>query len=363
MDKRIKILFTISNFSTAGSGKVIYDLIKGLNKRRFDIEIACGHDQGKFFKTVEQLGVPIHVFSTKTPYRPYSTLLFRILKISRFYRKHQYDLVHSWQWSSDWTEALAAKLAGVKWMYTKKAMGYKARHWKLKSYLADFIITINDEMRDYFPKKKNQRLIPLGLDTTFYQPLTDGSKRPPGAVLNIVMVANLVPVKGLETLVQALNLLPEQDFILQVVGKCDNAYGKAMQQLVRDLGLEKQIDFVGTQLDVRPYLEQADVFVIPTLDEGRKEGMPMALVEAMSMGIPVLGSNITGVKFVLKDFDRLLFEPNNPRLLADKLFTFTQMSLTEREVLGKALRDYCKTHFSLETFVAAHEQVYTELLA
>ncbi|WP_242202509.1 glycosyltransferase family 4 protein [Aestuariivivens insulae] len=363
MDKRIKILFTISNFNTAGSGKVVYDLIKGLNQSQFDIEIACGHDQGEFFKTVAQLGVPIHVFSTKTVYRPYFTLFFRILKISKFYNKHQYDLVHSWQWSSDWTEALAAKLAGVKWLYTKKAMGFKSRHWKFKSYLADFIITINDEMRDYFPEKKNQRLIPLGLDTNYYRPL--GTKNTPvqPSTLNLVMVANLVPVKGLETLIRALVLLPIKEFRLQVVGKCDNAYGKAMQQLVQDLGLEKQISFVGTQLDVRPYLETADIFVIPTLDEGRKEGMPMALVEAMSMGIPVLGSNITGIKFVLKDFNSLLFEPNNPQSLADKLFTFTQMSLTEREVLGKALRDYCKTHFSLETFVAAHEQLYKELLA
>ena len=75
---------------------------------------------------------------------------------------------------------------------------------------------------------------------------------------------------------------------------------------VRFLGKQEQIVFLGKHKDVRPFLVNSDLYVIPTLNEGRKEGMPMALVEAMSMGIPVLGSNISGVNFVLKDFKNFL---------------------------------------------------------
>lgn len=74
MNRRIRILFTISNFDTAGSGKVVYDLIYGLDKSKFEIEIACGNDKGEFFKTVKALGLPIHIFETKTSYRPYYSL-------------------------------------------------------------------------------------------------------------------------------------------------------------------------------------------------------------------------------------------------------------------------------------------------
>lgn len=361
MDKRIKILFTISNFDTAGSSRVVYDLVKGLDNTLFDVEIACGHDKGTYFKEVKKLGIPIHVFSTKTSYRPYITLLPRLFKISRFYKRQGYDIVHSWQWSSDWTEALAAKIVGVKWIYTKKAMGFGNWHWKFKSRLADFIITINDDMHLYFPKKKNQRLIPLGIDVDYYKP----SKRentPPQTAFRLVMVANLVAVKGLEVLLEAMASLHRSDVGLKVVGKCDNDYGLAMQHRVKAMGLGKQITFEGKQTDVRPYLQDADVFVIPTLDEGRREGMPMALVEAMSMGVPVLGSRITGITFVLRDFERLLFEPNNPQDLADKLLQMMQLGPNERARLGSDLRNYCVTHFSIDHFVSAHEALYQELM-
>lgn len=361
MTKRKRILFTISNFDTAGSGKVLYDLAKGLDQELFEVEIACGHGGGAFFDAVKALGFPVHVFPTKTTYRPYWSLWKRVRPISQFYKAHDYDLIHSWQWSNDWTEALAARVAGIPWIYTKKAMGFESKHWHIKSWMARYIITINDEMGSYFPFKKNQRLIPLGLDTHFYAPRLKSHRRS-GTTMKLVVVANLVAVKGLEVLLYALTGFPAERFHLKVVGKCDNAYGKEMQALVVALGLQDRVNFEGKQTDVLPYLEEADVFVIPTLDEGRKEGMPMALVEAMSMGIPVLGSAITGIDFVLKDFKALLFEAGNSEALAVKLQWLFDMEAEAFEALGQSLRTYCCNHFSLDAFLKSHEALYTELL-
>ena len=50
---KIKILFTIPNFDTSGSGKVVYDLAKNLDKEKFDISIACRNNKGVFFKEIE----------------------------------------------------------------------------------------------------------------------------------------------------------------------------------------------------------------------------------------------------------------------------------------------------------------------
>ncbi|TDU34414.1 glycosyltransferase involved in cell wall biosynthesis [Gelidibacter sediminis] len=361
--KKTRILFTISNFNTAGSGKVVYDLAKGLDPNVFEVEIACGSREGAFFKVVETLGLPIHIFETKTSYRPYQTLLFRIWKISKFYKKHNFDVIHSWQWSSDWTEALAARLVGVKWVYTKKAMGFNNRHWHIKSYLAHFIITINEEMRGYFPNKKAQALIPLGIDTNYYK--TDAvPKRSEvnSKKFNIITVANLVPVKGIQVLIEALHKLKDQNVTLAILGDCDTDYGRAMIELSSHLGMQEQIRFYGKQLDVRPYLSAADLYVIPTLDEGRREGMPMALVEAMSMGIPVLGSDITGINYVLKDFKNLLYSAGDIDELVLKIKGFQAMDREERLALGKELRLYCNTNFAMHSFITAHENLYKSLL-
>jgi len=360
MNRRIKILFTTSNFNTAGSGKVIYDLVNGLDKSKFDVHIACGDDKGAFFKVVEALGLPIHIFETKTHYRPYHSLLSRIRPISKFYKTHGFDIVHSWQWSNDWTEALAAKLVGVKWMYTKKAMGFN-KHWKIKSFLADFIVTINDEMKQYYPNKRAQQLIPIGIDTTYYSPEHFETNKNRSS-FKIITVANLVPVKGIEVLLHAVKKIKDKDIALDIVGDDSNAYGQQLHELSQDLGLNDQVKFLGKQLDVRPYIANSDMYVIPTLNQGRKEGMPMALVEAMCMGVPILGSDITGINFVLKDFQNLLFTAGDSDALAQKIEYLKSLSDEQRNSIGQDLRQYCIDHFSMEQFITSHEAVYEQVV-
>lgn len=362
MHKRLRVLFTIPNFDTAGSGKVVYDLVSGLDKEHFDVEIACDHGGGDFFENIKSLGVKVHYYKTKTSYRPYLSLMSRVLKISSFFRTQQYDIIHSWNWSSDWTEPLAARFARVKWIYTKKAMSWGNFHWKIRSFLANFIVTINEEMTDYFPYKKNQELIPLGLDTTYYNPeLFQRNDRNHNAALKIITVANLVPVKGVEVLIKAFSMLSNNEAKLVVLGDNETEYSEFLKTYCKDLKINEKVEFIKRQDDVRPYLVDADLYVIPTLDTGRKEGMPMALVEAMSMGIPVLGSNISGINFVLKDFKKLMFTAGNADSLKDKIEWFIDKPIEEREALGFDLRNYVEANFSIDGFISAHEKLYNEL--
>lgn len=361
MQPKIRILFTIPNFETAGSTKVLYDLVKGLDPNRFDVFIACEHDRGDFFKEVEQLGFPIYIQKFTTHYKPYISLWWRINPWVRFLKEHKVDIVHSWHWSSDWTEALGARKAGVRYVFTKKAMSWGNKHWKLRSFLAHFIFTINHEMHDYFPWKKNQKLVPLGIDTDYYSP--DAVKPcASSGKFRIITVANLVPVKGIEVLLQALNLVPHQDMELFIVGGSDPNYFTYLTEEIKRLGLENVVHFMGKQADVRPYLSSANLYVIPTLDQGRKEGMPMALVEAMSMEIPVLGSNISGINFVLKDFPQLLFKAGNVDQLAEKLREMAKRDSEKRRNLGIELRDYCLQHFTMEKFLFQSETIYKKLV-
>lgn len=215
---KIRILYTIPNFDTAGSGKVLCDLANGLNKNEFDVEIACSHNRGAFFKEVEKLGFPIHIVRTTTDYRPYASLFSRLHPIKKHIKENRYDVVHSWHWSSDWTEALASKWAGAKWVYTKKAMSWGSKHWKIRSFLADFIVTLNDEMKVYFPNKKSQGLIPIGIDTNYYDPENTGKSKLSADYFNIITVANLVAIKGIEVLIDALRLLDDERVRLTIVG-------------------------------------------------------------------------------------------------------------------------------------------------
>ncbi|MFT6127206.1 MAG: glycosyltransferase involved in cell wall biosynthesis [Flavobacteriaceae bacterium] len=365
MPKPIKILFTIPNFDTAGSGKVVYDLVRGLDKNKFNPEICCFHDKGAFFKEIEELGVPIHLFKFTAAYKPFTSLPFRIHNIYKFFKKHKFDLIHSWHWSSDFTEPLAAKMAGIPFVYTKKAMGWGNKSWRWRTHLSSKIIAINKDMLEQFFSNYKSKMVymPLGVDTTKFSYLEIKRNTPCGLVFKvsdfvIVSIANLVPVKGIEVLLNAVKQLDNENIQVLIVGDKDNTYGESLEKEFAS----KQVHFIGKQLDVKAYLAVANVFVIPTKNEGRKEGMPLAPLEAMASGRLVIGSNIAGIKDILGNFKSFLFEAGNSQALAAIIIEIMNMTNEERLSLGRELRRNVENSYSLESCIKHHESLYINLL-
>ncbi|WP_353777925.1 glycosyltransferase [Winogradskyella sp. 3972H.M.0a.05] len=364
MADRIKILYTIPNFDTAGSGKVVYDLIKGLDRSKFEIEVCCFHDRGAFFKTIESTGVKIHIFRFATSYKPLLSLPFRIFEIRKFFRQNNYDIIHSWHWSSDFTEPLAAKLAGIKFIYTKKAMGWGNKAWTWRSKLSTKIIAINQDMIQQFFKDMNHKTtyLPLGVDTNYFAPQasnealkTELQIKPDDFVIS--SIANLVPVKGIEVLLDAIEMLKNEKIKVLIVGNDDNDYGQSLKEKYAS----KNILFLGKKQDVRPYLSITDTFVIPTKDEGRKEGMPIAPLEAMASETIVLGSRISGIVDILKDFEAYLFEPSNVEMLAEKINKIYNLNADERHEISNSMRDYVVNNLSINQFINNHQTFYQSI--
>src|SRR5947207_9650622 len=96
---KIKVLYTIPNFDTAGSGMALLNIADRLNKERFEVHICCMHKGGQFFKTVENSGLPLHVFQYTTPVIPRYKALLNVWKISRFFKKLKPDIIHSFHYS------------------------------------------------------------------------------------------------------------------------------------------------------------------------------------------------------------------------------------------------------------------------
>ncbi len=368
----IKVLFNIPNFDTAGSGKALLNLAMGLDKKNYEAHIACLHNRGAFFEVVKESGIPVHVFDYLSPARPIHKLVINSWKVSRLFKQIQPNIIHSFHYGADYTEALAAKMAGIPWVFTKKNMswgGASARAWKLRSALAKGIIVQNtDMMVEFYPHQKNVQLIPRGVNIEKFRPqaMDSSIREKMHTELNdriIICVANFVPVKGIELLLRAFNILISRypNWKLWLVGDDVNEYGKKLKSWVNENNLLAKVIFSGKQSNIVSYLNHAEIFVLPTLDKG--EGSPVAMLEAMANGKVVIGSAVPGIKDQLKGYPNQLFIPGNWEDLKTKLEVFMKSTSSENQQLGIQFSELAKRNFSIENEISKHEQFYQTILS
>ena len=368
--KKIKILYTIPNFDTAGSGKALLNIALGLNKELFEPHILCLHSKGEFFKTIQNSGIPVHIFNYIPKERPVFKMLINCFNVSKKLKEINPDIIHSFHYGSNYTEALSAKMASVKWVFTKKNMswgGSSTNSWKLRSFLADKIAVQNiDMIQQFYPKSKKISLIPRGVNVQNFSPSISNSQirnEMKTSLDNriIICVANFVPIKGIELLIEAFEKLhiKNQEWVVWLVGDNNNEYGQKLTQLVQEKELENRIFFSGKKMNVVDYLNEAEIFVLPTLEKG--EGTPVAILEAMSNGKVVVGSSVPGIKDQLRKFSDHLFEAGNVIDLEKKLALFMNNSKEENNKIGLAFKNLALAKFTIEEEIENHEKLYHSL--
>lgn len=133
-------------------------------------------------------------------------------------------------------------------------------------------------------------LVPLGLPDG---PVRDWSVPSDRSRVRLIMVARFAPPKDHPAVLRALAPLRELSWTLQLVG--DGPGVGESRALAGALGLADRVEFLGTRDDVPSLLAAADVAVLAS----RYEGMPLAVLEAMRAGVPVVASDLPGVRFIL----------------------------------------------------------------
>jgi len=162
-------------------------------------------------------------------------------------------------------------------------------------------------------------VIPNGVDLSVFKPIDRRSARQalslPLERRRVVFVGNLVAVKGLPILIEAMQRLPE-DVCLSVVG--DGIQRRALEGLVHTRRLAGRVEFVGQQPhpDIALWMNAADCCCLPSLSEG----CPNVVVEALACGIPVVATRVGGVPELLRNpACGIVVPPRDPQALAEGL--------------------------------------------
>ncbi len=366
-----QILFTIPNFTTAGSGRAMLNVIERLDRKRYAPSICVSALGGDLCREIERQGIPLLEAPFTVPALPFATLPFRAWRHARFFRPYGFTMWHSFHYIDDYTEPLIARMAGARaWVYTKKNMSWN-RRWYLRSLCAAGIAAQNTAMlRKFFPSlpfREKARLIPPGVDQKTYRPQEQrrlGLREQLGISADTIVAASvghLVPVKGHGTLIRAAAALP--NLHVWIAGRpLDAEYAASLEQLRKDLHVEDRVQLLGNIKDIPAFLAEADIFVLPTVAKWRMEGCPVALLEAMACGLPAIATNIPGAQDVIQPRSNgLLVPPEDHPALADALGELAS-SADLRRALGNAGRDRVLNGYTTEREADQYDRLYRTVL-
>lgn len=183
--------------------------------------------------------------------------------------------------------------------------------------------------------------------------------------INILFVGRLIDLKGVDVLIKAFQAVQKKykDAHLTIVG--DGPLKEDLSNLLQELNLDK-VSFTGflTGEPLRKAFEEASILVLPSIinKQGETEGLGMVLVEALSFGIPVIGSDVGGIPdIIINGKTGLLARPGDPDDLAEKI-----TKLIENPELRKTLveggQQHIKENFSWESIIDRIEKYFREIV-
>ena len=250
------------------------------------------------------------------------------------------------------------RLTGIPFSFTAHGsdLHVDRRMLDAKVDAASFAVTVSNYNREVMVQTCGERsryklhVIHCGVDPQHFVPMPRGAS---AGRLRLVCVASLETVKGHTYLVEACRILKDRglDFRCSLAG--DGPRRRALLLQVRRAGLEDCVHLLGgqTRPQVARLLADADVAVLashPTR-EGKREGIPVALMEAMAAGLPVVSSAISGIpELVESDVTGLLVPSGDPMALAGAIERLDADPVL-RERMGRAGRQRICDDFNLET--------------
>jgi glycosyltransferase involved in cell wall biosynthesis len=217
--------------------------------------------------------------------------------------------------------------------------------------------------RKYSSLRKNSIVIHNGVDVSFFdrskfindsKKLKDKLSIPHEAAV-ISCLAGFRPEKAHDVLIQAFSGLM-QDAYLILAG--DGQTRGSIEKLVQELNLQRRVRFLGEVDDVRPVLAGCAVSILAST---AVEAFSMAMLESMSMGVPVVATDIGGLsEAIIPAETGYLVPPGNPEILSAALETILSDPIRRREMSNNCRR-LVVSKFSQETMVKATENIFLQV--
>lgn len=366
----MKVLHLISSAGFFGAENALLQLSRQLKKTDLDNVLGIFENSHnphvELARKAEEEGLRAEIFHCD------GRLDVKALRrIRRFVLGSGVDIIHTHGYKSNLYGFMAAKLSGKPVVCTchnwvSDDLKTRAYYRLDKSILRwfDRIVAVSEDIRDELlqsgVRADRLHLIYNGIDT--------GKGGGNGALrgeFNIAAgkrivgtVARFTPEKGLHNLLRAAGKISGSfpDAVFMFVG--DGPLREGLERECAELGLKDMAIFTGLRTDMPEVYSAMDVFVLPSL----KEGLPMALLEAMAAGKPVIATDVGAVGKVVEDGkDGILIDPGD----VGDLEKAVALLLTDTELSGRLSRNACEKvsqKFSSKAMCDRYLEVYGDML-
>lgn len=382
--QKTKILYFITRLDQGGAQASVLMTVKGINKQQFETYLAAGRGgrlDGKTKNDTKNLFfVSALRHDVKLKYVFHDAVA--VLQMGRLLRKIKPDVVHTNAPKAGILGRIAARLfwRKAKVVHTFHGLGFAKeqgpKQFKVFVAVEKFCAKLTDVL--VFVSRKNAAeakalgigknvrteiiragvnfhpILPLKFDL---QAKKQSLKIPANAKV-VLALANFKPLKNPIHFVLAAYKVLSQMKNVYFIFTGDGELKATAESLAKNLGIEKQLIFPGWRTDVLELLAVSDVYASVSL----REGLPMSLLEAMSMRVPAVCYDVDGISEVITDNKTgFLVKVNDISAFAEKIKVLLRhASLRERFEAAIDKRDF--SEFTVSTMIKKQERLYRSLV-
>jgi len=355
MQRKINILFYIPKLHNGGAERITINMLRALDKTKFNISLAVITKEGEYFHLVPSF---VKVYDLKS-----SKTILSILKLRKLILEIKSDIVFSTLIRSH--IILDHVLLGIKkrpymvlrsptspkQLLSHKKLSFLKRILLQKAYSnADLILAQTPEMKKELVKyhKINEDKIQVFiniLDTDFIDEQIKDIENPFDCQkVNVVAAGRLSYEKGFDVLIKSFKKVVEQksSFVLHILGN-DCGEGDHLKDMTKELDLENNIKFWDYQKNPYKFFFFSDLFVLPS----RREGLPNAVLENLYLKKPVIATKCTPF------MDQMIKDGENGFLV----------KVEDQEALSKAILNYKNIRRDFEKFIQNTSDINTLFLS
>jgi glycosyltransferase involved in cell wall biosynthesis len=348
-----------------GAQAHLLTLIRAL-RGSLDLSLGAG-SEGPLTEEARALGVAVHVLPALTSaVRPWRDAL-ATGQLARLLRAARPDLVSTHSFKAGLTGRYAARRVGIPAVFTAHGWGFTPgvpwprrelalRLERLAARWSERIITVCETDRALALRRRvaaSKRIVNVRNGVPDVGVRADPGRMGP---MRLIMVARLEAPKDHDLLLRA-TASTGADWRITFVG--DGPTRGRVESRARRLGLGERVEFLGWRRDVAEQLGRAHAFVLAS----RWEGLPLTVLEALRAGLPVVASDVGGVREAVSDGETgYVVPPGDEASLARRLAEVAG-DPTMREKMGAAGRRLYETRFTSERMVAETLGVYDAVLA